>query len=233
LLNALLHSVLAPLARLLFRPTIEGRHHVPRTGAVIIASNHLSFIDSMVIPLVAPRPVVFLAKADYFTGRGVKGWLIRAFFTATEAVPVERADHRAAQESLDLALEVLRSGRAFGIYPEGTRSRDGRLYRGRTGVAHLALTSGAPVVPVALIGTDRLQPVGRKLPRLHRITVRFGAPLYFSSVPGEAPASTAARARRAATDDIMAAIAALSGQELADALNSNMARAKQGAALRP
>jgi 1-acyl-sn-glycerol-3-phosphate acyltransferase len=231
-LHSLLHLVLAPLARTLLRPIVEGRHHMPRTGAVIIASNHLSFIDSVVIPLVAPRPVVFLAKADYFNGRGVKGWLIRAFFTATEAVPVERTDHRAAQDSLDLALEVLRDGRVFGIYPEGTRSRDGRLYRGRTGVGHLAVTSGAAVVPVALIGTDRLQPVGRKLPKLHRITVRFGAPLYFPLVPPDAPPSAAARARRSATDDIMAAIAALSGQERADLLNT-LARAEQRAALRP
>jgi 1-acyl-sn-glycerol-3-phosphate acyltransferase len=215
LLPALLHFTLAPLARLIFRPKVEGRHHVPRTGPVIIAANHLSFVDSLVIPLVAPRPVAFLAKSDYFHGRGLKGRLIRAFFVATEAVPVERTDHRAAQDSLDLALEVLREGRAFGIYPEGTRSRDGRLYRGRTGVAHLALTSGAPVVPVGLIGTDRLQPVGRRLPRFHRITVRFGAPLFFSPVRDEAPASTAAKARRAATDDIMSAIATLSGQERA------------------
>lgn len=217
MLPTLLHAVLAPLARLIFHPIVEGRHNVPRTGPVIIAANHLSFVDSVVIPLVAPRPVVFLAKADYFNGRGVKGWLSRAYFTAIEAVPIERTDHRAAQASLDLALQVLAAGRAFGIYPEGTRSRDGRLYRGRTGVAHLALTSGAPVVPVALIGTDRIQPVGRRLPRLHRVTVRFGSPLRFSLVPDEAPASTAARARRAATDDIMAAIAALSGQQRADA----------------
>jgi len=215
LLHALLRSMLAPLARLVFRPVIEGRANVPRTGPVILAANHLSFIDSVVIPLVAPRPVAFLAKADYFRGRGLKGRLSKAFFTAIAAVPVERTDHRGAQESLDLALEVLRAGRAFGIYPEGTRSRDGRLYRGRTGVAHLALTSGAPVVPVALIGTDRLQPVGRKLPRPHRITVRFGEPMTFPGVPDEAPASTVAQARRAATDDIMAAIAALSGQERA------------------
>lgn len=216
MLSSLLHLILAPLTRLIFRPVVEGRHHVPRKGPVIIASNHLSFVDSMVIPLVSPRPVAFLAKADYFRGRGVKGLLIRAFFVATEAVPVERTDHRAAQESLDLALEVLHAGRAFGIYPEGTRSRDGRLHRGRTGVAHLALTSGAPVVPVGLIGTDKLQPVGRRLPRFHRIVVRFGEPIHFSPVPDQASSSATARARRAATDDIMAAIAALSGQEQAN-----------------
>jgi 1-acyl-sn-glycerol-3-phosphate acyltransferase len=215
LLPALLRSMLAPLARLVFRPVIEGRENVPRTGPVILAANHLSFIDSFVIPLVAPRPVAFLAKAEYFRGKGFKGRLTRAFFTAIDAVPVERTSHRGAQESLDVALQVLGAGRAFGIHPEGTRSRDGRLYRGRTGVAHLALTSGAPVVPVALIGTDRLQPVGRRLPRPRRITVRFGAPMIFPGVPDEAPASTVARARRAATDDIMAAIAALSGQERA------------------
>jgi len=212
LLSATLRFLIAPLARLIFRPVIEGRHNVPRTGPVIIAANHLSFIDSFVIPLVAPRPVAFLAKAEYFRRSGIKGRLTRAFFVATDAVPVERTAHRAAQESLDAALEVLRAGRAFGIHPEGTRSRDGRLYRGRTGVAYLALESGAPVVPVALIGTERLQPVGRKLPRLHRITVRFGEPMTFDLDP-----ANAARARRAITDEIMSAIGELSGQERAKA----------------
>jgi 1-acyl-sn-glycerol-3-phosphate acyltransferase len=210
MLHAAVRLVLAPLARLVYRPVVEGRENVPRHGAVILAANHLSFIDSVVIPLVAPRPVAFLAKAEYFTGRGLGGRLRRAFFTAIDAVPVERGTHRSAQASLEAALEVLAAGRAFGIYPEGTRSRDGRLYRGRTGVAHLALASGAPVVPVALIGTDRIQPPGARLPRIRRVTVRFGTPLSFAPPAGGV---RPARARREATDEIMDAIHALSGQE--------------------
>lgn len=212
MLRAIVRMLLAIPARLVYRPVIEGREHIPGRGPVILASNHLSFIDSVVIPLVAPRPVAFLAKAEYFQGPGIKGWLMRRFFTAIGAVPVERGTHRAAQASLEAARAVLAGGGAFGIYPEGTRSRDGRLYRGRTGVAWLTLASGAPVVPVAVLGTDRIQPVGARWPRIHRVTVRFGEPLDFSHLSGTLPA---AQARRAATDEIMDAIHALSGQERA------------------
>jgi len=208
--------VLRPLARLIYRPTIIGADNVPPTGGVLLASNHLSFIDSVVIPLVAPRKVVFLAKAEYFTGTGVRGALTRAWFTAIGMIPVDRDTHRSAQESLDKALEVLQDGEAFGIYPEGTRSRDGRLYRGRTGVAWLALTAGVPVVPVALEGTERIQPVGSRLPRVDKVTVRFGPPLHFAERYAGVPAG---RARREVTNEIMAAIHALSGQELADTYN--------------
>src|SRR5215218_8969205 len=181
MLQRILRLILVPLARIIFRITIEGRENVPRTGPVIIAANHLSFIDSFVIPLVAPRPVAFLAKAEYFQQPGLKGRLIRACLV--DAIAVPRGDHRAAQASLTLALEVLNDGKAFGIHPEGSRSRDGRLYRGRTGVAWLALASHAPVVPVAVLGTDRVQPIGARLPRLGRITVRFGPPLRFPEPP--------------------------------------------------
>ena len=174
------HAVVHPVAKAVWRPTVEGLDKVPADGPVIVASNHLSFADSLVIPIVAPRKVVFLAKQDYFTGRGVKGMLQRGWFTGMGMVPVDRDDTKAALASLDTALEVLGRGEAFGIYPEGTRSRDGRLYRGRTGVAHLALTSGAPVVPVGLVGTENLQPVGSTLPRLADVTVRFGDPLSFA-----------------------------------------------------
>jgi 1-acyl-sn-glycerol-3-phosphate acyltransferase len=204
--------LLVPLARILFRMSIEGRHHIPREGAVILAANHLSFIDSFVIPLVTPRPVSFLAKAEYFQHTGVKGWLIRA--SLLDAIAVPRGAHRAAQASLELALEVLNDGKAFGIHPEGSRSRDGRLYRGRTGVAWLALASNAPVVPVAVLGTDRVQPVGARFPRPHRIVVRFGPPLRFPDPP-----ANAAQARRAVTDRIMSAIQDLSGQEPAPSYN--------------
>lgn len=193
---------------------VEGREHLPRHGAVIVASNHLSFVDSVVLRLAAPRRVSFLAKAEYFTGTGLRGRLVRWFFTTVGSVPVSRGEHRAATAALDTACEVLNGGNVFGIYPEGTRSLDGKLYRGRTGVAWLALTTGAPVVPVALEGTERLQPVGKRLPRPHRVTVRFGRPLHFTGDPA------AARSRRAVTDEVMAAIAELSGQERADRFNA-------------
>jgi 1-acyl-sn-glycerol-3-phosphate acyltransferase len=208
-------AVLAPVARLIYRPVIEGREHIPLRGPLLLASNHLSFIDSFVIPLVAPRRVVFLAKSDYFTGKGLRGLWMRWLFTATGAVPVRRGTHGAAQEALDSALEILHDGLAFGIYPEGTRSLDGRLYRGRTGVAWLALTARCPVVPVALSGTQDIQPVGSRLPRIRKITVRFGEPLDFSHLQGAKPGP----ARREATDVIMAAIHELSGQEVAHRYN--------------
>jgi 1-acyl-sn-glycerol-3-phosphate acyltransferase len=202
--------VLRPLFLLVFRPHIRGKENVPATGPFIIASNHLSFIDSMAIPLMAPRRVGYLAKAEYFTGSGVGGWLTRTLFTALGALPVERQTHRAAQEALDTAMTVLRAGGGFGIYPEGTRSRDGRLARGKTGVAWLALTADCPVVPVAVAGTDRIQPIGARWPRPHRFSVTFGEPLTFPEHRGKAGNG---RARREVTDAIMAAIADLSGQE--------------------
>lgn len=202
--------VLRPLFWAIFRPRVTGRENVPLTGAVILASNHLSFIDSIAIPLMAPRKVAYLAKAEYFTSPGIRGWLSRALFTAVGALPVERETSRAAQAALDTALGVLKDGGAFGIYPEGTRSRDGRLARGKTGVAWLALTADCPVVPVAVAGTDKVQPIGATWPRPHRISVSFGEPLTFPDERGQAGKG---RARRVVTDRIMEAIAALSGQE--------------------
>lgn len=207
--------LLAPLARLLFRPRVKGRGNVPASGGVLLASNHLAFVDSIVITLVARRSVSFMAKSEYFTGTGTRGWLMRSFFSGVGAVPVDRASAKAGQDALDAGLEVLRSGEAFSIYPEGTRSRDGRLYRGRTGVAWLALTAGVPVVPVALTGTEQLQPGGSGGVRLARVTVEFGEPMDLSHF---GPASSG-RARRHATDAIMAEIARLSGQERADSYN--------------
>ena len=212
--------VLAVLFRVVYRPQVEGVANIPRTGPLILASNHLSFVDSMVIPLVVPRRVAFLAKSDYFTGGGVRGTLSRWWFNGFGMIPVDRDDHRSAQASLDLALGVLHRGEAFGIYPEGTRSRDGRLYRGRTGVAWLALQAGAPVVPVALSGTQDLQPVGSRLPRPARVTVRFGPPLDFR---GRFDGVPPGRARREATDEVMAAIHVLSGQEPAGVYNERPA----------
>jgi 1-acyl-sn-glycerol-3-phosphate acyltransferase len=204
-----LHSVVPPLARAVWRPTVRGLENVPKRGPVILASNHLSFVDSVVIPCVVPRKVVFLAKSDYFDGTGVKGTLQRAWFEGLGMLPVDRDDTKAALASLDTALAVLGRGEAFGIYPEGTRTRDGRLYRGRTGVAHLALTAGCPVVPVGLTGTEDIQPVGSTLPRLAKVTVTFGEPI---QVTGRYDGIPAGRARREVTDEIMTAIQELSGQ---------------------
>ena len=206
---------LGPLARMMFRAKIVGRANVPKTGPVILASNHLSFIDSVFITLFAPRPVSFLAKDSYFTGKGLKGFLSRTFFRGIGAIPVRRGAGQAAQEALDSGLELLEQGEAFAIYPEGTRSRDGRLYRGKTGVAWLALKAGVPVVPVALTGTDKVQPVGTTGIRPAKVTIQFGEAMYLSK-HGKADSG---RARRHATDEVMDAIAAMSGQERADGYN--------------
>src|SRR5689334_19537377 len=215
MLAAALRPILRPLSRIAFRPDVRGAENVPRTGPVILAANHLSFVDSFLIPLMTPRRVSFLAKEEYFRAGGPKQWATRTFMTGTDAIPVPRGGYRAAQESLQAALRVLEDGGAFGIHPEGSRSRDGRLYRGRTGVAWLAIASGAPVVPVALLGTERIQPVGASFPKPGKVTVRFGRPMCF-----EPPADgRQGPARRAATDEIMAAIAQLSGQEVAPEYN--------------
>ncbi len=210
------HTVIPPVVKAIWRPRVHGLENVPEHGPVILASNHLSFVDSVVIPVVVPRKVVFLAKADYFTGTGVRGTLSRAWFGGLGMLPVDRDDTKSALDSLDTALEVLGRGEAFGIYPEGTRSRDGRLYRGRTGVAHLALTAGVPVVPVGLKGTEDIQPVGARMPRLAKVTVSFGEPLDFQGYDVGVPTG---RARRTVTDEIMAAIAKLSGQRAAGVYN--------------
>jgi 1-acyl-sn-glycerol-3-phosphate acyltransferase len=213
----LLKVVLATIFKVVWRPTVTGLERIPERGPVILASNHLSFVDSMVIPMLVPRRVAFLAKSDYFTGTGVKGALSRWWFGGLGMIPVDRDDTRAAQASLDAALSVLADGGVFGIYPEGTRSRDGRLYRGRTGVAWLAMTAGAPVVPVALVGTEKLQPVGSRLPRLAKVAMHVGAPI---EPGGRFDGLPAGRARRELTDEVMAAIQAMSGQESAGAYNT-------------
>jgi len=217
MLYELASSVITPTVKGIWRPKVSGLHHVPKTGGVILASNHLSFADSVVIPVVVPRKVVFLAKADYFNGTGLKGMLMREWFEGLGHLPVDRSDAQSALDSLDVALDVLRRGEAFGIYPEGTRSRDGRLYRGRTGVAHLALTAQVPIVPVGLRDTEKLQPVGSKTPRLVRVTLKFGEPIHVAGRYDHLPTG---RARREVTDKVMAAIAQLSGQEVADEYNT-------------
>ena len=207
------YVILGPILKLVFRPQVEGLEHVPASGAAILASNHLSFSDSIFTPLIVKRRVTFVAKAEYFTGKGLKGWLTRQFFLSTGTIPVDRSGGKAAQAALDTQLRVLRSGNIAGIYPEGTRSPDGRLYRGKTGVARLALTSGAPVIPVAQINTDEIQPTGRLIPRIRRVKMRFGAPLDFSRYA----ASGGDRfVERAVTDEIMYELMELSGREYVD-----------------
>jgi 1-acyl-sn-glycerol-3-phosphate acyltransferase len=204
------HVLVGPFLRVLFRPLVTGP--VP-TGPAIIAANHLSFCDSLFLPLVVPGHLVFIGKDDYFVRKGIKGRLMAAFFRGVGTIPVDRSGGTEAADALSTALRVLRAGRLFGIYPEGTRSPDGRLYRGRTGVARLAVESGAPVVPCALIGTDKVQPTGHRLPRkIMRVQVRFGEPLRFA----------AGADLRATTDEVLSAIQALSGQEYVDVYASTL-----------
>jgi 1-acyl-sn-glycerol-3-phosphate acyltransferase len=221
---AVLKVLVTRLTLAIWRPKVEGLENLPRTGPVIVASNHLSFIDSLLIPMVCPRRVAFLAKEEYWTTPGIKGRFMKGFFTGIGAIPVRRGDHRAAQESLDTALQVLESGVAFGIYPEGTRSRDGRLYRARVGVGWLALKSKAPIVPVGVIGTNVVLPVGAKFPRMKKITLRFGEPILAWEVPfpGEAVAENS-RARRAVADVVVAEIGKLSEQEYTGVYNEKPA----------
>ena len=198
-----------PFLRLLARATVIGAEHIPPSGPAILASNHLSVIDSVYLPLLVPRPVTFAAKSEYFTGTRLRDRAVGAYLRSTNQLSTDRNGGRAAQSMLDAAISHLRSGELFGIYPEGTRSPDGRLYRGRTGVGYLALHSAAPVVPVAMIGTDKILPPGHKVPRPGRIEIRIGKPLELTEFTGQ----TGARQRRAVTDVVVRAIQELSGQE--------------------
>jgi 1-acyl-sn-glycerol-3-phosphate acyltransferase len=199
-----------PLLRLLWRPEVIGGEHIPASGGAILASNHLSIVDSIFLPLMVDRPVTFAAKSEYFTGTRLIDRATGAYLRATKQLSVDRAGARAAQDMLEAALGLLRQGALFGIYPEGTRSPDGRLYRGRVGIGWLAMNSGLPVIPVAMSGTDRVLPPGRKVPRVAKIKINIGKPLTFEAYR-DLPSP--ARQRRAITDDVMKAIQALSGQE--------------------
>jgi 1-acyl-sn-glycerol-3-phosphate acyltransferase len=205
--------ILTPILRGLFRPWVEGLENIPGDGPAILASNHLSFSDSIFLPLVVPRRITFLAKSDYFTGRSVKGRMIAFFFKGVGQVPVDRSGGRASEAALRTALRILGSGDLLGIYPEGTRSPDGRLYRGKTGVARMALEGGVPVIPVAMINTFELQPPGKVIPRLIRPGVRIGRPLDFSRYQG---LSADRFVLRSVTDEIMYELMELSGQEYVD-----------------
>ncbi|MDP9823546.1 lysophospholipid acyltransferase family protein [Nocardioides massiliensis] len=205
--------LLGPLLRMIFRPRAEGTENVPLEGPAILASNHLSYADWLFMPLVIPRRVTFVAKAEYFETPGIKGRLQRLFFSGSGQVPIDRSGATAAAGALKTQLRLLRAGEVCGIYPEGTRSHDGRLYRGRTGVARLALESGVPVIPVAVVGTDRIAPPGKKFGTFTRPLVRFGTPLDFSRYEGM---SEDRYILRSITDEIMYEIMRLSDQEYVD-----------------
>jgi 1-acyl-sn-glycerol-3-phosphate acyltransferase len=199
-----------PLLHALWRPEISGTEHIPATGGAIVASNHLSIVDSIFLPLMLERPLTFAAKSEYFTGKRPSQLFAGAYLRATRQLAVDRDGARAAQDMLEAALGLLKAGELFGLYPEGTRSPDGRLYRGRTGVGWLALASGVPVIPVAMLGTDRVLPPGHTIPGLHKVRIVVGEPMTFEALQGK---GSAAQARRAITDEVMKAIQALSGQE--------------------
>jgi 1-acyl-sn-glycerol-3-phosphate acyltransferase len=207
------YILLGPLLAILGRPKVEGLEYVPQSGPVILASNHLAVMDSFYLPLVVRRRITFLAKSEYFTGTGLKGWLSRWFFTAVGQVPIDRSNADTAQAALDTAERVLREGKLLGMYPEGTRSPDGRLYKGKTGLARLALETGVPVIPVAMIGTNVVNPPGTTMLRFGRVTVRFGKPMDFSRFEGLAGNRFI---ERAVIDEVIYELMGLSGQEYVD-----------------
>ncbi|HSN05779.1 MAG TPA: lysophospholipid acyltransferase family protein [Candidatus Angelobacter sp.] len=207
------YILIGPWVRLLFRPKVEGLENLPADGAAILASNHLSFSDSIFLPLVCKRRITFLAKSDYFTTPGLKGWLTKLFMSGVGQVPVDRSGGRASEAAMRTGLGILSEGKLLGIYPEGTRSGDGRLYRGKTGVARMALEAGVPVVPCAMINTHLIQPPGRLRPRIMRVKIAIGAPLDFSRYEGM---SGDRFVLRSMTDEIMYELMQLSGQEYVD-----------------
>lgn len=211
--------VLGPLLRLVFRPWVRGMENIPSSGPVILASNHLSFSDSIFLPLQSRRPLVFLAKSEYFTGKGIKGALVRWFFKATGQLSIDRSGGKASEASLNTGLSVLSQGLVLGIYPEGTRSPDGKLYRGRTGIARMALESKVPVIPVAMIDTEKVQPIGKRFPRIRRVGIVVGSPLDFTRFDGMEGDRIVLRA---VTDEIMYELANLSGQEYVDSYASSV-----------
>ncbi|WP_166872479.1 MULTISPECIES: lysophospholipid acyltransferase family protein [unclassified Salinibacterium] len=211
--------VVGPLLLTVFRPWITGAERIPKSGPVIFASNHLSFIDSVFLPLVLDRRISFLAKSDYFTGRGLKGWATRLFFTATGQLSIDRSGGKASEAALNTGLSVLAKGEQLGIYPEGTRSPDGSMYRGRTGVARMILEGHVKVIPVAMIDTDKVMPIGTKMPKVRRIGVVFGEPLDFSRYEG---LEGDRFILRSVTDEIMHELRKLSGQPYVDVYASSV-----------
>lgn len=218
--------LLGPLLRLIYRPRARGLQNIPRTGGFILAANHISFVDSLFMPLVCPRPVVFLGKADYF-----ESWRTRWFFKAANVIPVQREGGSAGEAAILAGIQALKEGRAVGIYPEGTRSPDGRLYRGKTGVARMALEAGVPVIPVSIRGTENVMPLDSKVPRLSgRVVVEFGKPLVFDRYHDRPKDRFVLRS---VTDETMYEIMMLTGQEYVDEyaskVKTQLARAREGA----
>lgn len=213
------YVVIGPLLKAIFRPWIVGRRNIPTEGAAILASNHLSFADSVFLPLMIDRRMAFLAKSDYFTGKGLKGWATRAFLSATGQIPIDRTGGKASEASLNTGLRVLGRGELLGIYPEGTRSPDGKLYRGRTGIARMALEAHVPVIPVVMVDTDAIQPIGKRIPRIGRVGMVIGEPLDFSRFAGM---ESDRYILRSVTDEITLALQRLGEQEYEDVYASTV-----------
>jgi 1-acyl-sn-glycerol-3-phosphate acyltransferase len=207
------YVLLGPLLRLFFRPSIEGLEHVPARGGAILASNHLAVADSFFLPLLVPRRITFLAKREYFIQPGIVGWFKKIFFTGVGQVPIDRSGGSAAQAAMDTAVRLLREGKLLGIYPEGTRSPDARLYKGKTGVARMALEARVPVIPVAMIGTDKVNPIGSRIWRPRKVRIKIGPAFDFSRYAGMAGDRFI---ERSMTDEIMYSLMELSGQTYVD-----------------
>ena len=221
---------MGPVLQLLGRPKVEGLEYVPDSGAVILASNHLAVADSFYKCLVVKRRITYLAKAEYFTGSGLKGWFQRWFYTAAGQVPIDRTDADSANAALTTAMRVLSDGKLLGMYPEGTRSPDGRLYKGKTGLARVALETGVPVIPVAMIGTDVVNPPGSKMWKFGRVQVKFGKPMDFTRFEGLAGNRFI---ERAVIDEVMYELMRLSGQEYVDLYAADIKESAQAAAAKP
>lgn len=216
-------AAVGPAMEMLYQPWIRGEENIPAEGPAILASNHLAVIDSFFLPLLMDREVAFIGKSDYFTGKGIKGWAVKNFMTAVGTIPVDRSGGKASMAALQAGIDRLRSGELFGIYPEGTRSPDGRLYRGKTGVARVALATGAPVIPVAMIGSNLAQPIGQVVPSTrHRVGIVIGEPLDFSRYQG---LENDRFVLRSITDEIMYALMSLSGQEYVDLYAADVKKA--------
>ena len=213
------NGLLGPLLWTVFRPWVKGVEDIPRTGPAIVVCNHVSFVDSVFLPLVLPRQMSFLAKSDYFTGKGVKGFITRTFMTAAGQLPIDRTGGKASEASLNTGLRVISEGRLLGIYPEGTRSPDGRMYRGRTGVARMVLEAQVPVIPAAVVGTREVMPLGAKFPTVKRVGIIVGKPLDFSRFEGMEGDRFVLRA---ITDEIIYEMNRLSQQEYVDVYASGV-----------
>jgi len=211
--------VIGPLLTTVFRPWVTGLERVPKTGPVIIVCNHLSFVDSIFLPLMVDRQMAFLAKSDYFTGRGIKGFVVRLFMTSAGQLPIDRSGGKASEASLNAGLQVLAEGKVLAIYPEGTRSPDGRMFRGRTGVARMILEAHVPVIPVAVVDTDKVMPLGSNFPQVHKVGVVIGEPLDFSRFKGM---ESDRFVLRSITDEIIYEMNKLSGQEYVDVYASTI-----------